>query len=123
MHGRRVAQGPGVLRPHLFREGAGLLGPGVQRVIEQRLRVAAEEALGHAARRGEERPQPEAEREVFVGVAKRIPGRHYVEDSEPGHRPRGVECEPVRATGTPVVATDSKGVEAEGSHHLDLVAG
>src|SRR3712207_9118309 len=73
VYGRRVAQGPGVLRPHLGREGAGLLGPRVQRIIKQRVRLAPEEALGQTAGRGEKGPQPEAEREVLVDATEHIP--------------------------------------------------
>jgi hypothetical protein len=52
-----------------------------------------------------------------------VPGRHDVEDGEPGDGLRIVQCQPVRHAGAAVVADQLELGEAELAHETQLVAG
>ena len=62
-------------------------------------------------------------RHVPRDVVPYVPGRHDVEDGEPGDGLRVVQRQPVRDTGAAVVADQVELCEAELAHEPQLVAG
>jgi hypothetical protein len=91
-------------------------------VVDEHIRRPSDQKFWHGLGRGQERPHPVSEAECRVGSVEDLTRRNNVQHRESQHDARIVECHPIGASRTTIMARDVESHVAERVHDLNLVA-
>ncbi|VFT07198.1 Uncharacterised protein [Pseudomonas aeruginosa] len=121
-HGR-VAERPAVAFQRLRVVDVAALGHASQGVVEEVLRIGADQALRQVVRLGEEEPVVGVEGEGLVHRGPVVEDRHHGQRDEGRDRLRMVQRQAIADPRAAIVADHREAFEAELAHRFQLVAG